>query len=161
MAFTNESSRITSASSSTSNCCWLDNNSDTNGSGTSVIFCFKEIQGYSKFGTYTGNGDADGTFIYTGFKPAWILMKRTNTTGAWKLFDNKRANPFNVIGVRLEANSSGAESSSSTYDIDLLSNGFKLRGTSAEQNGSGSSFIYMAFAENPFVTSTKTAGTAR
>ena len=69
----------------------LDNNSDTNGSSKTIIaYCFKE-KGYSKFGSYTGNGNADGTFIYTGFKPAWILIKRTNTTGAWKLFDNKLA----------------------------------------------------------------------
>ena len=129
--------------------------------GTYVFYAFTSIQGYSKMGSYTGNGNADGTFVYTGFKPAWVLIKRTDTTGSWKLFDNKRANSFNVIGVRLEANSTGAESSSSTYNIDLVSNGFKLRGTSAEQNGSGNSFIYMAFAENPFVTSTKTAGTAR
>ena len=130
----------------------LDNNGDTNGSSRTIIaYCFKEKQGFIKTGSYTGNGNADGTFVHTGFKPAWILIKRTNTTGSWKLFDNKRANPFNVIEARLEPNTSAAESSSSTYGIDLLSNGFKLRGTSAEQNGSGSSFIYMAFAENPFV----------
>ena len=150
-AETTESSRITSASSSTITVAGSGNGGSA-GTGTSVYFAFKSIKGFSKFGTYTGNGNADGTFVYTGFKPAWVLIKRTNTTGAWKLFDNKRANPFNVIGVRLEANSSGAESSSSTYNIDLLSNGYKLRGTSAEQNGSGSSFIYLAFAESPFVT---------
>jgi len=160
-AFTNAST-VYNNTEPTSSVFTIGTASSINASGgTYVFYAFTSIQGYSKMGSYTGNGNADGPFVYTGFKPAWVLIKRTDTTGSWKLFDNKRANSFNVIGVRLEANSSGAESSSSTYNIDLVSNGFKLRGTSAEQNGSGNSFIYMAFAENPFVTSTKTAGTAR
>ena len=115
-----------------------------------IAYCFAEIEGYSKVGTYTGNGSSDGAFVYTGFKPAWIMLKRTNTTGSWKIFDNKRPDPFNVIDARIEADNSGAESTSSSYSIDLISNGFKLRGTSAEQNGSGSTFMYLAFAEQPF-----------
>ena len=123
----------------------------TNNSGhTYIAYCFSEVAGYSKFGSYTGNGNADGTFVFTGFRPAWILMKRTDTTGAWKIFDNKRPNPFNVIDARIEADSSGAESTNSVYSIDLLSNGFKLRGTSGEQNGNGNTFIYLAFSESPF-----------
>ena len=115
-----------------------------------IAYCFAEIEGYSKVGTYTGNGSSDGAFVYTGFKPAWVMLKRTNTTGSWKIFDNKRPDPFNVIDARIEADNNGAESTSSSYSIDLISNGFKLRGTSAEQNGNGSTFMYLAFAEQPF-----------
>lgn len=115
-----------------------------------IAYCFAEIEGYSKVGTYTGNGSSDGAFVYTGFKPAWVMLKRTNTTGSWKIFDSKRPDPFNVIDARIEADNNGAESTSSSYSIDLISSGFKLRGTSAEQNGSGSTFMYLAFAEQPF-----------
>ena len=160
-AFTN-SSAVYNNTEPTSSVFTIGTATSINASGgTFVFYAFTSIKGYSKFGSYTGNGNANGPMVYTGFKPAFVIIKRTNTTGSWKLFDNKRANPFNVIGVRLEANTSAAEGSSSTYDIDLLSNGFKLRGTSAEQNGSGSSFIYLAFAESPFVSSSGIPTTAR
>ena len=115
-----------------------------------IAYCFAEIEGYSKVGTYTGNGSSDGAFVFTGFKPAWVMLKRTNTTGSWKIFDNKRPSPFNVINARLEADNNVQEDTSSTFNIDFLSNGFKLRGSSGEQNGAGSSFVYLAFAEQPF-----------
>jgi len=126
-----------------------------------LMYAFAEVENYSRFGKYTGNGNADGPFVYCGFRPAFVLMKRTNTTGAWKIFDNKRPNPHNVIDARIEADSSGAESTNSVYSIDLVSNGFKLRGTSGEQNGSGDTFVFAAFAENPFGGSGVSPVTAR
>ena len=134
-----------------------------------IAYCFAEKKGYSKFGSYTGNGSTDGTFVYTGFKPAWVMVKRTNTTGAWLMYDNKR-NPHNLTDKKLLANEGGAENAStdpsgvtaSTNNLDILSNGFKWRRADGYENASGSTYMYMAFAENPFVTAgTKAAGTAR
>ena len=122
-----------------------------NGSGNNYVgYFFQEKQGFSKFGSYTGNGNADGTFVYTGFKPAFVMIKLT-TADNWIIQDDKR-NTFNSsTSERLRANSSGAEFSSSN-PIDLYSNGFKsMSGTDGEFNGSGSSYIYMAFAEQPLV----------
>lgn len=115
-----------------------------------VAYCFHSVDGYSKFGAYKGNGSNNGAFVFTGFRPAWVMIKRTNTTGSWKIFDNKRPNSFNVIDARIEPDNNGVEDTNSSYSIDLVSNGFKLRGTSGEQNGAGSTFIYLAFAEQPF-----------
>ena len=123
-----------------------------------IGYCFAEKKGYSKFGSYTGNGNADGTFVYTGFKPAFVLLKQTNSTNYWNIYDNKR-DIDNAVGKRLHPNRSDAETSNT--DMDFLSNGFKLRNSGANQNGSGSTYIYMAFAENPFVTSTGIPTTAR
>ena len=123
-----------------------------NGSGKNYIaYCFAEKKGYSKFGSYTGNGSTDGTFVYTGFRPAWVMTKVTSTTQSWNIMDNKRPG-FNDTNKRLFADLSNAEYSDST--IDLLSNGFKFRTADSGLNSSGASYIYMAFAENPFVTST-------
>ena len=126
-----------------------------------ISYCFTEKKGYSKFGSYTGNGNADGTFIYTGFKPAFVIFKRTNGTGNWQLIDNKRIG-FNVDNYTLYPNSNIADQDEN--DADILSNGFKLRGTGTDGNGSGDTYIYMAFAENPFVANdsgTVVPGTAR
>ena len=159
-AETTEASRITSASSSTITVAGSGNGGSA-GSGTSVYFAFKSIKGFSKFGNYTGNGNANGTFVYTGFKPAWVMMKRTDTTNDWFIYDSTR-NTFNETNLRISANSSSAESTQTTNQIDILSNGFKCRGTAGATNASGGTYIYMTFAEAPFVTSThKTAGTAR
>jgi len=117
-----------------------------------VAYCFSEVAGYSKFGTYTGNGSSDGAFIFTGFRPAWVMIKRTSGTQNWRMFDNKR-NPFNDVDLNLQANTSGAEFESSAYNaLDFLSNGFKLRGTNADEgtNQNGETYIYLAFAESPF-----------
>jgi hypothetical protein len=131
----------------------------TNGSGdTQIAYCFAEKSGYSSMGKYTGNGNADGTFVYTGFKPAWIMIKQSDGANGWNIYDNKR-NTFNVMDKYLLANTSGAEASYSV--IDFLSNGIKLRNTASSFNTSGASYIYMAFAENPFVTSTGIPTTAR
>jgi len=127
-----------------------------------IAYCFAEKKGYSKFGSYTGNGNADGTFVYTGFKPAWVMIKRT--TGSvynWIIFDNKR-NTFNVIDDRLRANTNDAEQTgSSTHILDFVSNGFKIRSSNSAIGGGGDPYIYLAFAENPFVTSTGIPTTAR
>ena len=117
-----------------------------------IAYCFAEKKGYSKFGSYTGNGNADGTFVYTGFKPAFVITKKTSGTSPWGIHDNKR-DPFNEVDELLEADTSAALSDS-TYGRDYLSNGFKIRTSSSGVNGSGDTFIYMAFAESPFVTST-------
>jgi hypothetical protein len=116
-----------------------------------VAYLWTEKQGYSKFGSYTGNGDADGTFVYTGFRPAYVMIKQSSTSGeGWHIFDNKREG-YNVDNDPLVANTSNAEGTSDM--IDLLSNGFKSRTTSEANNESGETYIYMAFAEAPFVNS--------
>ena len=130
-----------------------------NNSGSNYIaYCFAEKTGYSKFGSYTGNGNADGTFVYTGFKPAFIMTKRIDNTGAWLMYDSKR-NPSNLTDKKLLANENGAENASvspsgviaSTNNIDIVSNGFKQRTTQGYNNASGGNYIYMAFAEEPLV----------
>ena len=126
-----------------------------------IAYCFADVKGYSKFGSYIGNGNADGTFIYTGFKPAMIIRKSSTYDGTdWRIDDNKRP-VYNFIPYTLFPNTNGSEATSSGYYVDFLSNGFKCRGTSANQNTSGQTYIYMAFAENPFVTSTGIPATAR
>ena len=129
-----------------------------------IAYCFAEKKGYSKFGSYTGNGDADGTFVYTGFKPAFFICKRYNDSGYdWLMYDNKRQVSFNVIDDFLKPNLNDAETTgNANQSLDFLSNGVKFRGNGASSNGSGASYIFMAFAESPFVTAgTKAAGTAR
>jgi hypothetical protein len=128
------------------------NGANVNVSGAPYIaYCFADVTGYSKFGSYTGNGNADGTFVYTGFKPAFYIIKRTDTTGAWIIKDNKRPG-YNVNGSYLVANDSVAESTGSgNVASDELSNGFKIRGTSTSLNASGGTYIYMAFAAEPLV----------
>jgi hypothetical protein len=134
----------------------------TNGSGNSIIaYCFADVKGYSKFGSYTGNGNANGTFVYTGFKPAFFLGKNSsNGSENWFIFDNKR-DPFNTSFRQLFPNTSGAEGTNAAQNIDIVSNGFKMRSVEGRFNESGSTIIYMAFAENPFVSSTQIPTTAR
>ena len=127
-----------------------------------IAYCFAEKQGYSKFGSYTGNGNADGTFVYTGFKPAFVMVKRTDSANNWTMYDNKRPNSFNEITHTLIANASDAEATStSDDDCDFLSNGVKMRCTNNGSNGSGASYIYMAFAEAPLVGTNNVPCTAR
>jgi len=123
-----------------------------------VMYAFHSVQGYSKFGTYKGNSNANGPFVYTGFKPAWVMVKKTNGTGGWVIMDNKR-NTFNVVDKKLAADKTDSESTVSIFDF--LSNGFKLRVSNSPQNQTGDTYLYMAFAENPFTTSTGTPTTAR
>ena len=133
-----------------------------NASGyTPVFYAFAEKTGYSKFGSYKGNSSLDGTFIYTGFKPAWGVFKRTNSTGNWIIMDNKRS-PFNEMQKNLFANTSDVEDSSTSYnDFDFLSNGIKIREDNNDINASGSTYIYMAFAEAPLVGTNNIPCTAR
>jgi len=122
---------------------------------TYVAYCWAEIAGFSKFGSYTGNGSADGTFVYTGFRPKYIMYKRTDSTGSWGIFDTSR-NTYNLSTNVLYANLSDAEytSTGAGFDnIDILSNGFKPRQSNSGVNASGGTYIYMAFAENPFKNS--------
>jgi hypothetical protein len=116
-----------------------------------VMYSFAEVEGYSSFGSYTGNGNAEGPFVYTGFKPAFVVTKRNGSSG-WPMHDDKRS-PYNVTEASLYANAADAEVNPSTEDIDFLSNGFKMRGTTTARNSSGSTYIYIAFAENPFKNS--------
>ena len=134
------------------------NNINASG-GTYVFYCFAEKKGYSKFGSYTGNGSTDGTFVYTGFKPAWVLIKNSSTGNiSWTLYDNKRPG-YNEDNAYLLPSSSDSELSDK--DIDLLSNGFKPRTSNSALGTSGDTYIYMCFAEAPFVTSTGIPTTAR
>ena len=133
-----------------------------NGSNANIVYAFTSIKGYSKFGSYTGNGNNDGTFVYTGFKPAFLMVKKSSASGSdWNLHHNKSPG-FNVNDNYLAPNSSAAEVTNNSFQIfDLLSNGFKCRGTGTGTNASGETHIYMAFAENPFVTSGGIPTTAR
>ena len=138
----------------------LGTNVAVNGSGnTFVAYVFAEKKGFSKFGSYTGNGSTDGTFVYTGFKPAFVMIKVTNGVDNWFIFDNRRSTSGgNVVDDYLYPNLSNAEGG--TDILDFLSNGFKLRTTDGGQNGS-SNYIYMAFAENPLVGTNNIPATAR
>ena len=114
-----------------------------------IIYCFSEVAGYSKFGSYTGNGLTDGPFVYTGFRPAWIMIKISGYTGNWIIFDNKR-DPFNYCDTRLFANLSNADTGSYNV-ISMLSNGFKFENQyDGSWNRNNTQFIYLAFAESPF-----------
>jgi hypothetical protein len=138
----------------------IGSNSGVTGSGNSIIaYCFAEIKGYSKFGTYTGNGSTDGTFVYTGFKPAMVIQKSYDTAYDWHIHDDVR-DPYNVVYHRQLINGTGAEATNINL-MDFCSNGFKLRTTTATWNGSGVKFIYLAFAKNPFVLTDGTPVTAR
>lgn len=139
----------------------LSGSGDSNGNGRTMIgYAFHSVQGYSKIGTYTGNGADDGPFVYTGFKPAFLMAKKTSGTGQWFMWDNKRT-PFNVMNIRLLANTSAGDDTSNDNRIDFLSNGFKIRDNSADFNDNGATCIYLAFAENPFVATNGVPATAR
>ena len=141
-------------------------NSSFIGNGNNVIaYCWHEVKGYSKFGMYTGNGNADGTFVYTGFKPAFVIYKGaagTGTTDNWEMHDSKRdtSNPMDTV---LYPNTSTVESNpaSTTDRLDFLSNGFKIRTGSTDYNADASEYIYMAFAEQPLVGTNNIPATAR
>ena len=123
---------------------------NTNASAaTYVAYCWAEIAGYSKFGSYTGNGSTDGPFVYTGFRPKFVMIRNPSIAANWAIFDTSR-DTYNVTYKFVFANSLSAESSSGDVQFDLTSNGFKVRQTSTNINGNGNTLIYMAFAENPF-----------
>ena len=136
----------------------VGNANTVNGSGVQYIaYCWAEVKGYSKFGAYYGNGNDDGTFVYTGFKPAFIMIKNATVISNWRMFDNKRIG-YNVANYKLLPNSASQETTD--VQIDMLSNGFKIRTSDSEIN-SGVTHIYMAFAENPLVSSKGIPTTAR
>ena len=136
----------------------LGSSVNTNASGNPMIaWCFSDVQGFSKAGSYTGNGNADGTFVYTGFKPAFIMIKNSSSSSDWAMFDNKRQG-YNVANNLLYPNNTTADTTG-TF-LDLLSNGFKMRTTASWSNASGSTYIYMAFGQ-PIVSTNGDIATAR
>ena len=143
----------------------LSTNSAVNANNQGFIsYNFHSVKGYSKFSSYTGNGNADGTFIYTGFSPAFVMVKRTNGANSWNIKDNRRNNAstsFNINprNATLLPNDSAADQDANA--LDFLSNGFKNRSTGNDANNASGTYIYMAFAENPFTTSTGVPTTAR
>jgi len=138
-----------------------NNKGNANG-GTYVAYCFSNTKGYSNFGSYMGNGGSNGPFVFLGFKPAYIMIKKVNSAEDWGVVDNKRSSTdgYNVINRFLYANQSYAEATTQT-PVDLLSNGFKCRNTDGKWNTDGSQYIYMAFASSPFTTSDGVPTTAR
>ncbi len=157
-ALSSDTNEVTAASSTTFT--GGGSNAVNGNNSTYVAYCFAEKQGYSKFGSYVGNGNANGSFIYTGFKPAFVIVKKSSGTGNWLVYDNKRS-AYNLNDPYVYANEASAEATSSTSGYDFLSNGFKVRNTYNDGNVSGQTYIYMAFAENPFTTSTGIPTTAR
>ena len=127
-----------------------------------IAYCFSDVRGYSKFSSYTGNGDSDGPFIYTGFKPAFFLVKRSSDAETWLMYDNKRLG-YNDYNNYLSPDSGNGESTGHGGNgaIDILSNGIKIRGTVNGTNSSGSTYIYMAFAEAPLVGTNDIPASAR
>tara|TARA_S200002703_G_scaffold148453_1_gene145153 strand:- start:39 stop:935 length:897 start_codon:yes stop_codon:yes gene_type:complete len=136
------------------------NNSYTNPTGyTNLYFLWTAVEGYSKFGSYTGNGSADGSFVYLGFKPAFILLKSSTNAFDWQIYDSTRS-PNNPATLTLRPNQTASEVTSGN-DLDILSNGFKARDNGSINNNSGSTYVYMAFAESPFGGENQPPATAR
>jgi len=148
-AQTSESSAFTSAPTST--VVNLGTSGGTNSTEDFVMYAFAPVEGYSAFGSYTGNGSSDGPFVYTGHRVKYLMVKRTDSTGDWFILDGARE-PYNYVSRQLGANNSGAESGPDVYNVDFTSNGFKIRNSVAGFNASSGSYVYMSFAENPFKT---------
>ena len=129
--------------------------------GTYIAYAFADVKGFSKFGSYAGNSSTDGTFVYTGFKPAFLLIKNISAVQSWWMWDNKRIGYNGGGNHRLRPNDGSAEFADATSKVDLLSNGFKFRDGDNAYNFSGNNFIYMAFAENPLVGTNGIPATAR
>jgi len=137
----------------------MGDNAGVNDDGDMIMYAWHGVQGFSKFGTYRGNGNVDGPFVYLGFRPAWVLFKRTAGSAAnWQLWDNKR-NSANAVNRSLLPDDSAAEQTD--QNIDFLSNGFKIRSSAGHLNADGVTFIYAAFAEAPFVNSKGVPANAR
>jgi hypothetical protein len=159
----NTSSTIFQNTTPTSSVFSVGTSGHVNGSGNNYIaYCFAEKAGYSKFGSYDGNGNTNGNFIYTGFKPKFIIIKRTDNTAPWVMLDTARADVANanVVDQVLYTNDSQAEFSSATRAVDLVSNGIKIRGDGGDINTNGGSYIYMAFGQS-IVGSNNIPATAR
>ncbi len=130
----------------------LGNSDGTNRANTMIAYAFAPVAGYSAFGSYTGNGSADGPFVYLGFRPEFVMIKNASATGDWFIYDAVR-NTYNVADNRLKPNLSDAEGTGGSFGPDILSNGFKMRSNFGEMNGSGNTIIYACFAESPFIAS--------
>ena len=131
----------------------LGGNTSSQAGGTYVAYCWAPVAGYSFFGSYTGNGSTDGPFVFCGFRPRWVMVKRSDAVAAWNMFDSRRSSS-NVTGHLLNANVSDSEYTQPPY-MDFLSNGFKIRTndvgqTTGNENQSGGTYIFAAFAESPF-----------
>jgi hypothetical protein len=129
----------------------MDTN-QTAGGGQHVAYCWTPITGFSAFGSYSGTGANPGPFVYLGFRPRWIMFKNTSISADWVMLDTSRDTVNQFVPYSLLADSSAAEASNQTWQIDALSNGMSIRNTSTTINGSTNSIIYAAFAENPFNT---------
>jgi hypothetical protein len=141
----------------------LGSDSEVNSSGdTHIAYCFAEVEGYSKFGQYTGNGSTDGPFVYCGFKPSFIVTKITDgTNDRWQIQDSTRTS-YNGYNYVIKADVAEVEESNSTWaSLDFLSNGFKWRYNDTSNNGNGYKYLFMAFAENPFGGDGVSPATAR
>jgi len=144
--------------SADSNVFTLGTDADVNANGgTYVAYCFAEVQGYQHFGQYTGNGNAEGPFIYTGFAPAFIIVKRWDSTTAWHLYDSGRQDFNDAARPTFKVNDSDA-----SFDkaIDFCASGFKIRDTTSDANSAGGAYVYWAVAKRPFVSSEGVIGTA-
>ena len=140
-----------------------DQTGSNSNNNTFISYNFADVQGFSKIGSYTGNGSSDGTFCYTGMKPSWVLIKQSSGGNDWWIYDNKR-DTFNLATHGLRPSNANAEvnySATDTMNLDLLSNGFKIKSTDGALNGNGSSYIFMAFAEAPLVGTNNVPCTAR
>ena len=152
LIFTNASTRSGAFSSEPTSTVVNTSNSYTHvGSNKYVAFCFAEIEGYSAFGSYTGNGSSDGPFVALSFAPRWVMVKGTNISSQWRIWDSARE-PNNPKDNTLHPSDSQTETHYGADDVDFLSNGFKNRNTGSYQNSNGKTYIYAAFAENPFKT---------
>jgi hypothetical protein len=129
----------------------LGTSNDVNGASTYVAYLFSVVAGFSRFGSYTGNGSTDGPMIFTGFRPAFVMIKRSDSTGNWVIQDSSRS-PYNAAAETLSANASAAEGSTGN-EIDILSNGFKIRNSGGDRNTNGGTYIFAAFASSPFKNS--------
>ena len=130
----------------------LGSSDDNNEAAAHVAYCFNEVQGFSKFGSYTGNGNADGAFVYLGFRPAYILIKRADSTSNWSVYDNKRPGSYNLTTIGfLRADTTIAEQTNA--QIQIMSNGIKIPTTETDLNADGGTYVYAAWAEQPFVNS--------
>ena len=139
----------------------LGSGNTNNNGGNLIAYCWHSVEGFSKIGSYVGNGNANGAYVYTGFKPSWLLYKNISTASQWRLYDNAR-NTFNPVTRSFRANATNAEETGSSIIVDFLSNGFKQRsGNFTDSNETGDTYIYMAFGEHPFVGDGTNPATAR
>ena len=127
---------------------------------TAIAYCFAEKPGFSSFGNYKGNGGSDGAFVYTGFRPKMVICKKSSGDDAWNLYDDTRSasGGTNLNSYYIKPNESSAQGTSTSASIDIVSNGFKLRGNDGGMNGTGATYIYMAFAKSPFVANVGSNG---